>query len=66
MAGCASRLNLEEILSFYWSARQIVTCGRLYLNDLQILMTKDQNSTFIAEMDTLEQYLIAMRADIGF
>ena len=42
MAGCASRLNLEEILSFYWSARQIVTCGRLYLNDLQILMTKDQ------------------------
>ena len=32
MTTCADALNLEQKLSFYWSARQIVTCGRLYLS----------------------------------
>ena len=36
MTTCANALDLEQKLSFYWSARQIVTCGRLYLNDLRL------------------------------
>ncbi len=63
---CADALDLEQKLSFYWSARQIVTCGRLYLNDLSLLMPKDQSSTFTAELDALEEDLIAIREEIGF
>ena len=66
MTTCADALDLEQKLSFYWSARQIVTCGRLYLNDLRLLMPKDQSSTYTAELDTLEENLIAIREEIGF
>ena len=66
MSTCADALDLEQKLSFYWSARQIVTCGRLYLNDLRLLMPKDQSSTYTAELDALEENLIAIRAEIGF
>ena len=66
MTTCADALDLEQKLSFYWSARQIVTCGRLYLNDLQLLMPKEQSSTFTAELDALEEDLIAIREEIGF
>ncbi len=66
MTTCADALDLEQKLSFYWSARQIVTCSRLYLNDLRLLMPKDQSSTFTAELDALEEDLIAMREEIGF
>ena len=66
MTTCADALDLEQKLSFYWSARQIVTCGRLYLNDLRLLMPKDQSSTYTAEFDALEEDLIAIREEIGF
>ena len=66
MSTCADALDLEQKLSFYWSARQIVTCGRLYLNDLRLLMPKDQSSTYTAELDALEENLIAIREEIGF
>ena len=66
MTICADTLDLEQKLSFYWSARQIVTCGRLYLNDLRLLMPKDQSSTYTAELDALEEDLIAIREEIGF
>ena len=66
MTTCADALDLEQKLSFYWSARQIVTCGRLYLNDLGMLMPKDQSSAYTAELDTLEEDLIAIREEIGF
>ena len=66
MSTCADALDLEQKLSFYWSARQIVTCGRLYLNDLRLLMPKDQSSTYTAEFDALEEDLIAIREEIGF
>ena len=66
MTACADALDLEQKLSFYWSARQIVTCGRLYLNDLRLLMPKDQSSTYTAELDALEEDLIAIREEIGF
>ena len=66
MSTCADALDLEQKLSFYWSARQIVTCGRLYLNDLRLLMPKDQSSTYTAELDALEEDLIAIREEIGF
>ena len=66
MTTCADVLDLEQKLSFYWSARQIVTCGRLYLNDLRLLMPKDQGSTYTAELDALEEDLIAIREEIGF
>ena len=66
MTTCADALDLEQKLSFYWSARQIVTCGRLYLNDLRLLMPKEQSSTYTAELDALEEDLIAIREEIGF
>ena len=66
MSTCADALDLEQKLSFYWSARQIVTCGRLYLNDLRLLMPKDQSSTYTTELDALEEDLIAIREEIGF
>ena len=66
MTTCSDALDLEQKLSFYWSARQIVTCGRLYLNDLALLIPKDQSSTFTAELDALEEDLIAIREEIGF
>ena len=66
MTAYADTLDLEQKLSFYWSARQIVTCGRLYLNDLRLLMPKDQSSTYTAELDALEEDLIAIRKEIGF
>ena len=66
MSTCADTLDLEQKLSFYWSARQIVTCGRLYLSDLSLLMPKEQSSTFTAELDALEEDLIAIRDEIGF
>ena len=66
MSTCADALDLEQKLSFYWSARQIVTCGRLYLNDLGLLMPQTQSQTYTAELDALEENLIAIRAEIGF
>ena len=66
MTTCANALDLEQKLSFYWSARQIVTCARLYLNDLGMLMPKDQSSTYTTELDALEEDLIAIREEIGF
>ena len=66
MTTCANALDLEQKLSFYWSARQIVTCGRLYLTDLSPLMPKDQSSAYTAELDALEEDLIAIREEIGF
>ena len=66
MTTCADALDMEQKLSFYWSARQIVTCGRLYLNDLSLLMPKEQSYTYTAELDALEENLIAIRAEIGF
>ena len=66
MTTCANALDLEQKLSFYWSARQIVTCGRLYLNDLGMLMPKDQSKAYTAELDALEEELISIREEIGF
>ena len=66
MTTCADALDLEQKLSLYWSARQIVTCARLYLTDLQLLMPKDQSSTYTAELDALEEDLIAIREETGF
>ena len=66
MTTCADALDMEQKLSFYWSARQIVTCGRLYLNELRLLMPKDQSTTYTAELDDLENDLIAIRQKIGF
>ena len=66
MTTCAVALDMEQKLSFYWSARQIVTCARLYLNDLGMLMPKEQSSTYTTELDALEEDLIAIREEIGF
>ena len=43
-----------------------MTCARLYLTDLQLLMPKDQSSTYTAELDALVEDLIAIREETGF
>ena len=43
-----------------------MTCARLYLTDLSLLMPKDQSSAYTTELDALEEDLIAIREEIGF
>ena len=63
---CAEDLTTEQKLSFFWSARQTVTCGKLYLDALKPLMPHDQRTTFATELDALELDLLAIRTELAF